>query len=264
MKSLRRMGTSTWLRTASRSARDPPKRRRSVSTLIADAPPFAYSDASDAGSGMSASSPLLGLLRFTSAMIDTPGSRKAAIGSSAGRTSATLARSSASGVSVLRCSRSSTTPATIPSRTFTFVSLAVRFPESPVIMPPASVRLCSRVFDSEYTDRREPAPGALRQPGDLHHDVEVGRPLARIDALERCHVMVVTPDADADVLLVDLLVVGGVVVPPTTGPRLNPRMTLAVDGVPHLGIRVGMQVAGHVPRRNTHAAQHGQAQMGEV
>lgn len=39
MKSSRRMGTSTRARTASRSAREPPKRRRSVRTLIAEPPP---------------------------------------------------------------------------------------------------------------------------------------------------------------------------------------------------------------------------------
>ena len=39
MKSLRSTGTSTAARTAARSARLPPKRRRSVSTLITLAPP---------------------------------------------------------------------------------------------------------------------------------------------------------------------------------------------------------------------------------
>ena len=39
MKSLRRTGIETALRTARRSSRLPPKRRRSVSTLIVQAPP---------------------------------------------------------------------------------------------------------------------------------------------------------------------------------------------------------------------------------
>ena len=48
-------------RTASRSAGEPEKRRSSVRTEIAVAPPAAYALAKAAGSGMSASAPLLGL-----------------------------------------------------------------------------------------------------------------------------------------------------------------------------------------------------------
>ena len=66
-------GCRTAARTARRSSRLPPNRRSSVSTLIAAAPPAAYAAARAAGSGMSASSPLLGLRRFTSAITDEPG-----------------------------------------------------------------------------------------------------------------------------------------------------------------------------------------------
>lgn len=75
---------------------------------------------------MSASAPLLGLFRFTSAMMDTPGARKAGRGSSAGAASAARERSSANGVARLRCSRSSRTPARIPSRTVITLSLPNR------------------------------------------------------------------------------------------------------------------------------------------
>src|SRR5882757_1049034 len=117
MKSLRSTGTDTSARTASRSASEPPKRRCSVSTLIAAAPPAAYSAASLAGSGMSASAPLLGLRRFTSAMIDTPSARKPGSGSRAGGASATRDRSSSSGISLCRWARSASTPSRIPSST---------------------------------------------------------------------------------------------------------------------------------------------------
>ena len=75
----------------------PPNRRRSVSTLITRAPPAAYWTASSAGSGMSASSPLDGLRRLTSAMTPTPGARSAARASRAGRASRAAAFTSASG-----------------------------------------------------------------------------------------------------------------------------------------------------------------------
>src|SRR3954453_4880651 len=112
-------------------------------------------------------------------------------------------------------------------------------------------------------------PDANRRTGssqarDLHDDVEVGRALARVDALERGYVVIVTTDANADVLLVDFLVVGGVVVPPPARPGLNPGVALPVDGVADLGLGVGMQVARHVTRRNPHAAQQDQRQVGEV
>src|SRR5882724_10642947 len=66
---------------------------------------------------MSASSPLLGLFRLTSAMIDTPGVRNAGMGSSAGATPATRAFSSASDTSLCRCARSSRTPSRMLSST---------------------------------------------------------------------------------------------------------------------------------------------------
>ena len=64
----------------------PPKRRPSVSTEMAAAPPASYSTASAAGSEISASAPLLGLDRLTSAITATPGPRKRGIGSIAGST----------------------------------------------------------------------------------------------------------------------------------------------------------------------------------
>ena len=64
---------------------------------------------------------------------------------------------------------------------------------------------------------------------DLHDDVEVGGALPGIDALEGRHVRVVAAHPDADVLLVDLGVVGRVVVPPLAGPGLDPGVALAVD-----------------------------------
>ena len=54
--------------TASRSARLPPKRRCSVSTLITLAPPALVLAGQRAGSVIAASAPLLGLPRLTSAM----------------------------------------------------------------------------------------------------------------------------------------------------------------------------------------------------
>src|SRR4051812_46695222 len=103
---------------------------------------------------------------------------------------------------------------------------------------------------------------SLSQPGDLDDHVEVGRPLTRVDALERRHVVVVATHADADVLLVDFLVVGGVVVPPTARPRLDPGVTLPVDGVPHLRLGVGMEIPRDVAGGNSHAAQHDQREVG--
>ena len=53
---------------------------------MAAAPPASYSTASAAGSAISASAPLLGLERLTSAITATPGPRNRGIGSIAGST----------------------------------------------------------------------------------------------------------------------------------------------------------------------------------
>ena len=106
MKSLRRSGVSTAARTARRSARLPPKRRSSVRTEIAAAPPSAYAVASADGSGMSARSPLLGLRRLTSAMTLEPRARKCGIGSRGAGASARCASSSGSGRAASRRARS--------------------------------------------------------------------------------------------------------------------------------------------------------------
>ena len=58
-------------RTASKSARDPPKRRLSVNTLITLAPAFSYCSAKLAGSAIVASAPLLGEERLTSAITES-------------------------------------------------------------------------------------------------------------------------------------------------------------------------------------------------
>ncbi len=71
MKSFRKIGTFTALRTASKSSSEPPKRRRSVSTLIARAPPFSYRQANRAGSEMGARDPLLGDDLLTSAITES-------------------------------------------------------------------------------------------------------------------------------------------------------------------------------------------------
>ena len=89
MKSLRSTGTSTASRTRTRSSSVPENRRGSVSTEMAAAPPAAYSPASQAGSPISASAPLLGLARLTSAITETPGPRSTGIGSRAGSTCCT-------------------------------------------------------------------------------------------------------------------------------------------------------------------------------
>ena len=69
---------STAARTAARSSSEPPNQRPSVSTLTQRAPPAAYSLASSAGSGISASCPFDGEERLTSAITPTPGARSAA------------------------------------------------------------------------------------------------------------------------------------------------------------------------------------------
>ena len=68
MKSFRKIGRSTALRTASKSSNEPPNLRRSVRTLIALAPPFSYLLANRAGSEISANAPLLGDDLLTSAI----------------------------------------------------------------------------------------------------------------------------------------------------------------------------------------------------
>ena len=68
MKSFRKIGISISERTATRSAIEPPKRRCSVSTLTTAAPASSYCAASLRGSEISASDPLLGDERFTSAI----------------------------------------------------------------------------------------------------------------------------------------------------------------------------------------------------
>src|SRR6478735_8372689 len=125
MKSLRSSGMSTAARTASRSAREPPKRRSSVRTLITAAPPSAYCAARDAGSAMSASWPLDGLRRLTSAitlswsrLLEVP--PRAAQASRAGAAAAARSFSSASVTKRWRACISSLTPALMSSRTLTF------------------------------------------------------------------------------------------------------------------------------------------------
>lgn len=81
--------------------------------------------------------------------------------------------------------------------------------------------------------RRE---SALSQPGDLHHHVEVGDALPRVDPFQRGNVGVVAAYTHTDVLLGDLIVIGGVVVPPSTGPGLNPGMAAPVYRLSHHGI----------------------------
>ena len=81
MKSSHRMGTSTRARTASRSAREPPKQRRSVRTLIAEPPPSRVLLHQRSRARISARLPLPGLLRFASAMMDTLGAWNAGRGS---------------------------------------------------------------------------------------------------------------------------------------------------------------------------------------
>ena len=68
----------------SAAARSAPRSRRRR--------PAAYAAASAAGSGMSASAPLLGDRRLTSAITDSPGARKAGIGSRGGGSSSAAAR----------------------------------------------------------------------------------------------------------------------------------------------------------------------------
>lgn len=81
--------------------------------------------------------------------------------------------------------------------------------------------------------RRE---SALSQPGDLHHHVEVGDALPRVDPFQRGNVGVVAAYTHTDVLLGDLIVIGGVVVPPSTVPGLNPGMAAPVYRLSHHGI----------------------------
>src|ERR1700685_1194876 len=103
-----------------------------------------------------------------------------------------------------------------------------------------------------------PTSGKLCQSGDFDEDIKIGGALPVVDALQRGHVEVVPADTDADVLLVDLAVVCGVEIPPTSGPGLNPGMALPVDGLTDHCVVAGMVVSGHITRRNSHAAQHHQ------
>src|SRR6478735_4957522 len=84
------------------------------------------------------------------------------------------------------------------------------------------------------------------EPGDLNDDVEVGRAFPRVNALKRRDVRVVPAHTDTHVLLVDVGVVGGVVVPPAARPCLDPGVALAVDGVTDGGLAVGMQITRHI------------------
>ncbi|CAB4924164.1 unannotated protein [freshwater metagenome] len=77
-------------RTASKSSREPPKRRRSVRTLTTLAPALSYTLANAAGSAIVASAPLLGDERFTSAIIDNPSELKAFMTSLAGDADSTI------------------------------------------------------------------------------------------------------------------------------------------------------------------------------
>src|SRR5215207_4522507 len=95
----------------------------------------------------------------------------------------------------------------------------------------------------------------LGQARDLDDDVQVGRTFPGVDAFQRCDIRVVTPQPDADVLLVDVGVVGRVVVPPAASPGLYPGVALTFDGFSDDRHTVGMQIARDVASRNPHAAQ---------
>src|SRR3954471_18413782 len=128
MKSFRSTGTSTASRTRTRSSSDPEKRRPSVSTEMAAAPPAAYSPASQAGSPISASAPLLGLERLTSAITETPGPFSTGSGSRAGSMCCTRSLSRCSGICSWRTARSSRTPARMSSRADIVISRSMRAP----------------------------------------------------------------------------------------------------------------------------------------
>src|SRR6201988_263577 len=106
--------------------------------------------------------------------------------------------------------------------------------------------------------------GRLGQPGDLNDHIEIGCALPRVDTFERGHVGVVAADAHADVLLGDPGVVGGVVVPPATGPGLYPGVASPVHGIADDGATLRVQVAGHVASGNSDAGQHNQRHVHEV
>src|SRR5271157_2765056 len=99
-------------------------------------------------------------------------------------------------------------------------------------------------------------PGRLSQSGDFDDDVQVGGAPSGIDAFQRGHVRVVPADADTDVLLGDLAVIGGVEIPPTSGPGLQPGVALPIDGVPDHRVSVGVVITGHITPGNSHAAQY--------
>ena len=115
MKSFLNTGRSTAFRTATKSSSEPPKRRRSVRTLIAVAPPFSYREAKSAGSDIGARDPLLGEDLFTSAMSESSEVRNAEMSDlTAGATSTA---SNICAFESRRDSRSSLTPSMIESRT---------------------------------------------------------------------------------------------------------------------------------------------------
>ena len=132
---MRSTGTSTAARTAARSSRLPPKRRCSVSTLITLAPPgCVVARPARPGRRSSASAPLLGLERLTSAMTLTPSRCSAATAS--GRRSRRSARafSSSSETCAWRTARSSRTPARMSSRT---LGTPQGYPRTVVLRPAA-------------------------------------------------------------------------------------------------------------------------------
>src|SRR5690606_27513818 len=162
MKSLRSTGSSTAARTSRRSSSEPPKRRCSVSTLIALAPPVWYDTARPAGSRISASEPREGLARLTSAMIFTrsAGARAARASRGAGAASAS-ASTSARLRAARRSAASSRAPATRSAST-----LVVRLGD--VLRPAHAVAELREHEAHDQTDheqtRRRPHEGGHVEP----------------------------------------------------------------------------------------------------
>src|SRR5262245_61037417 len=94
------------------------------------------------------------------------------------------------------------------------------------------------------------------EPGHLDRHLYRGRHATRVCALDRRNVRVVPPDGDPDVPGPDLDVVGRVEAPPAAGPRLDPRVALAGHRLADARVRLGVQVAGHVPAGDADRPQH--------
>ena len=99
---------------------------------------------------------------------------------------------------------------------------------------------------------------------ELDFDVEVLDARAGKDAFEGGDVGVVAAAGDDDVALADGRERRRVVRPPVAGPRLDPRMALALDRLAERGVGPVVHVARHVAGGDVHVAQQSERHVHEV